>query len=405
MRYAPLAAATSTAGRWSVIALGLSIPVSVALDNILMGLIAMCWLLGGDWSGKARMLRTNPVVIAALLLFGLLAIGTVYPDSEARTLPKYIDLLLIPAFVTFFREDGTRLWALRMFFMAAIASIIVSYLVHFGLLADISWFRRDPAIPTGFKYTITHSIIVSYAAYLFALLALREKIRARRIGYALLALFAIHNVVFMVYSRTGYCVIAALFLYFFVVNYGRRGLLLVAAAMALTFAAAYATSDIFHQRIDAAVGESIAWRPGEPSQNSVGLRLEWYSTTLKIIHERPLLGSGTGSFPELYARAVAGSEQVATTNPHNEYLLLMVQIGVLGLLSLLYLYWQQWRFAARIPDPLYRHLARGVVLTFALGCLFNSLLIDHTEGLLFAWLTGLVFAAAVPATVSAETSS
>lgn len=405
MRYAPLAAATSAAGRWSVIALGLSIPVSVALDNILMGLVAICWLLGGDWSGKARMLRTNPVVIAALLLFGLLALGTVYPDSEARTLPKYIDLLLIPAFVTFFRDDGTRLWAVRVFYAAAIASIVVSYLVYFGLFDHTAWFRRDSAVPTGFKYTITHSIIVSYAAYLFALLVLREKIRARRIGYALLALLAIHNVVFMVYSRTGYCVIAALFLYFFVVNYGRRGLLPVAAAIAVTFATAYATSDIFHQRIDDAVGESIAWRPGEPSQNSVGLRLEWYSATLKIIRERPLLGSGTGSFPGLYARAVAGSEQVATTNPHNEYLLLMVQIGVLGLLCLLYLFWQQWRFAARIPDPFYRHLARGVVLTFALGCLFNSLLIDHTEGLLFAWLTGLVFAAVAPATAPAETSS
>jgi hypothetical protein len=31
------------------------------------------------------------------------------------------------------------------------------------------------------------------------------------------------------------------------------------------------------------------------------------------------------------------------------------------------------------------------VLTFVIGCLFNSLLIDHTEGLLFAWLSGLVF--------------
>jgi hypothetical protein len=29
------------------------------------------------------------------------------------------------------------------------------------------------------------------------------------------------------------------------------------------------------------------------------------------------------------------------------------------------------------------------------GCLFNSLLLDHTEGLLFAWLSGLLFAAPI----------
>jgi len=38
------------------------------------------------------------------------------------------------------------------------------------------------------------------------------------------------------------------------------------------------------------------------------------------------------------------------------------------------------------------HLARGLVLMIAAGCLFNSLLLDHTEGLLYAWLTGLLFA-------------
>jgi hypothetical protein len=32
------------------------------------------------------------------------------------------------------------------------------------------------------------------------------------------------------------------------------------------------------------------------------------------------------------------------------------------------------------------------MLTIAVGCLFNSLLLDHTEGLLYAWLTGLLFA-------------
>ena len=214
MRYAPLAAATSAAGRWSVVALGISIPISVALDNVLMGLIAIFFLMSGDWQNKARMLRDNPVVLAALLLFGLLTLGTAYADGNARTLPKYLDLLLIPAFLTFSRDDQTRQWGLRAFYVAAIASIIVSYLVYFKLLVAIPGFARDPEIPTGFKGTITHSIIVAYAAYLFALLALREQVRRYRVAYAVLALFAVHNVVFMIYSRTGYCVITALFFYF-----------------------------------------------------------------------------------------------------------------------------------------------------------------------------------------------
>jgi uncharacterized membrane protein YccC len=37
-------------------------------------------------------------------------------------------------------------------------------------------------------------------------------------------------------------------------------------------------------------------------------------------------------------------------------------------------------------------LARGILITITMGCLFNSLLLDHTEGLFFAWFFGLLFA-------------
>jgi hypothetical protein len=49
-----------------------------------------------------------------------------------------------------------------------------------------------------------------------------------------------------------------------------------------------------------------------------------------------------------------------------------------------------WHGARRLA-PLERDLARGIVLATAVGCLFNSLLADHTEGLLFAWLSAVVF--------------
>jgi O-antigen ligase len=83
----------------------------------------------------------------------------------------------------------------------------------------------------------------------------------------------------------------------------------------------------------------------------------------------------------------------ATENPHNEYLLIAIQIGLIGLASLLYLFYRQWQVAGRLAQPLYRDLARGMVLMFVVGCLFNSLLVDHTEGLLFAWMSALLFAA------------
>lgn len=393
MNYQPIAAKADVAGRWATVLLGLSIPISVALDNVLMGLVGLLWLLGGNLGAKFATVKHNPAAVAALLLFGVLTLGTLYTSGNPGVLFKYIDLLFIPVFLTLFQAARTRTRGLQLFCVAAIASIVVSYLAYLGLLTDSTLLRRSPEYLTGFKYSITHGLITAFAAYLFALLARDEQNKKRRMIYIALALFAAHNVVFMVFSRTGYVVLTVLFFYFFVATLGRRGLILITVVATATFLTAYATSDTFHQRINAAAHEGMDWQPGKPSATSVGLRLEWYAASLGIIRERPLLGYGTGSFPTVYATAIAGKNMVATENPHNEYLMIAVQTGLIGLACLLYLFWRAWDVAGRLQQPFYRDLGRGLVMTFVVGCLFNSLLIDHTEGLLFAWLSGLVFAA------------
>jgi O-antigen ligase len=99
---------------------------------------------------------------------------------------------------------------------------------------------------------------------------------------------------------------------------------------------------------------------------------------------------GTGGFPRAYEQKIAGTGMTPARNPHNEFMHIAVQIGPLGLATLLLLFWQQWRLAPRLATRLERELARGLVVLMLVGCLYNSLLLDHTEGLLYAWLTGLL---------------
>ena len=393
MHFPSIASGAATAGQWGVIALGLSIPISVALDNILIGLIAILWLLSGNWRGKAAAVRQNPVAVAALVLFGLLAVGATYGNGNTGVLLKYIDVLLIPVFLAFFQDAKTRERALFAFCIAAVASVVVPHLAYIDLPVDNPLLSRSRTYATGFKLSVTHSLIVAFSAYLFALLAREEQNMKRRIGYIALALAAAHNVVFMGWGRTAYLVLALLFLYFFVVTLGRRGLAAFCALAAAIFATAYIGSATFQQRINDFAQQFRGWQPGVPSDDSVGERFEYFINSLKLIREHPLIGSGTGSFPAEYARIVAGQNMLATVNPHNEYVLIAVQIGLIGLASLIYLFYRQWRYAGELAPLFYRDLARGLVLTFIIGCLFNSLLLDHTEGLLFAWMTALVFAA------------
>jgi hypothetical protein len=60
------------------------------------------------------------------------------------------------------------------------------------------------------------------------------------------------------------------------------------------------------------------------------------------------------------------------------------------------LFVQQWRSAPLAGDAAYGLLARGLVVTIAVGCFFNPFLVDHTEKLFYCWFSGLMYSGTDP---------
>jgi O-antigen ligase len=274
-----------------------------------------------------------------------------------------------------------------------IVSFVVAELAAAGLLADNPFLHR----PAGYavKHSITHGVLSAYAALIFALACAREPRGALRLLYAVLALVAVKNAAIIGISRTGYLVLTLLAFYFAVAHFGRRGLAAAALAAAVFFTGLYTVSPQFRERVDTIVVDRGDWDSKWTSRESVTVRLDWYQVSLDVAAAHPVLGGGTGSFPRLLTET-AGGRRVNPRNPHNEYLAIAMQLGLAGLALLLNLWWQQLRLARRLASPTETHLARGLVIVMAVGCLFNSFLLDHTEGLFYAWFSGLLFAGLAP---------
>ena len=393
---APLARYADRSARWSVIALGFSIPISVALDNVLLALALAGWIASGDYKNKILIIKDNYVSIAALALFALLLAGTAYGDrgagDAANYLGKYLDLLFIPVFLFLFRDVATRRHALYAFVASMSMVLLLSYLTRAGVVPKNPFTLGNADYPVVFKLHLTHNILMAYAAFLFTSLALTALSPKIRLGWAILAVLAVLNVTMMVQGATGYLVFFGLALLVGFDRYGWRGLGLAAVLIALFAGALTLVPGPFRERVDLIMKETEGWRIDRPARTSAGLRLEFYRNTLAIIADHPVIGVGTGGLPKAYAGKTQGTGVTETRNPHNEFLNITVQIGLIGLAALLILFYLQWRCAARLVSPFERHLARGLVLTMVIGCMFNSLLLDHTEGLLYAWLTGLLYA-------------
>jgi O-antigen ligase len=380
--------------RAAAVALGVSLPFAVSVDGVLLGLTVACWLVADRYRERFAQLRHHPVALMALGFVALLAVGLAYGehsrDDALLYFGKYADLALLGLFVTLFGDPAWRRRAMLALAVGIAVLVWLSYLVKLGVVPPNPWIRGTPAYPVVFKLSLTHGILVAFGAFLFAVLGMQARGPVRTVWFALAAA-AVVNVLFIVPGRTGYVVLAVLALY---LGYAWRrlaGLALFALGGAALVAVGLATSSTLQNRLAETAQQVREWQPGVAAQTAVGYRLEFYYNTLAIIRDRPLAGVGTGGFPRAYEKQIAGTAMAPSRNPHNEYLHLTAQLGIAGLVAALALFWVPWRLARRLPGPHERLLARGLVLTIAVGSLFNSLLLDHTEGLLFAWGLGVLF--------------
>ena len=126
---------------------------------------------------------------------------------------------------------------------------------------------------------------------------------------------------------------------------------------------AFYFSQTFKQRVDVAQQDVKQYQQGV-SDTSLGLRMTFAKNSWKAIKHSPWLGYGTGSFISEYKRA-AGAGAFPTDNPHDEYLYMTIQLGLLGFVFLLAVFLVPWYCSRSLPEKP-RMIIRGVVLSIAL---------------------------------------
>ncbi len=389
------AAADQLAPRFAV-ALAFSFPISTFLSGLFSALILLTALAQGRWRARLRAVGRNPVGVAAAVLLLMVMIGLFYGEGTWANASnyggKYADLLLIPLLIPIFSDDRVRAQALNAFLAAMLLTLGLSCLMHWGFVRPDRWIHGTPRDASVFKDHITQNILMAYAAFVFSLKAKLATDWRHRALLAALATLAIINIVFMVQGRTGYFILPVLAAYFGFLTLRWRGVLVGTAAFLVLALAAYAWSPSFHKRMDEAGRESVGWVHGRDKGTPVGLRLEYYKKSLAIFARHPFFGVGTGGFAVAYKNEVAHTTLAPTTNPHNQFVLIAVELGVVGLAGFLYLLYRQWDTASRLASP-DKALARALLLTFVTGCLANSLLIDETERMFFITLTAVFWSA------------
>jgi O-antigen ligase len=334
-------------------------------------------------------------------LIGLYFAGLFYGEASVKeALSEFVDmasLLLIPIMIPFFRDEKVRNNALNLFLLTMTITLFLSYLIWFNLLPANQFIKGNPSDATVFMLHITQNLLMAFSAFLFAVRARQNANWKIKLLFIVATILAVINVTVMVGGKTGYVVLIILTIYYFLNWLRWKGIFWAALAIAVFGIFTYLSpSSTMHQSVkeffvDVSEKNILVRHSQEIKETSTGYRMMFYENTMKIIFEQPILGVGTGGYPKAYTKAVKDTKMPSTVNPHNEYIMVTSQLGLLGLCAFLYLFLMQWRLASNLHSKFDRIIARGLVLTILSASMVTSTLTDHTERTFYIWMSALLF--------------
>jgi hypothetical protein len=389
---------------WLVVGVAVSLPWSTSATGILIVLWLVAFLPTLDLAELRRTIA-NPAGGLPVALYALALLGMIWAEAplgeRLAGMQSFAKLLVIPLLlVQFQRSDhGTR--------------VAIGFLASCTLLLAVSWMlwlfplpiggRRQevPGLPV--KDYIVQSgefLLCAFAMTHLALSAWSRRQRLLALALLALVLVFIANLVFVISSRTSLIVFPIMLVVLAGQRLSLKGSLALGLAAVVLAGAAWAASPFLRYRTLLAIEEVTRYQR-EDAQTSAGYRLEFWRKSIEFIAQAPVLGHGTGSTKSLFRAAASGTGISAafTDNPHNQTLIIAVQLGLIGV-ALLYAMWLAHALMFRGPD--WPHwLGLGIVAQTVISALFNSQLFYFTPGWIYVFgvgvLGGMVMARAAAA--------
>lgn len=375
-------------GKIATVGFAAMVPISTALTNVMILLIFAHWLLSGQYREKVSIIWTHPIArslcLLVLLSLGSLVYTAASPEAQYDGLRDVMKLLYFPILVWYLQDDQTKQYAIWAIILAMLFTGLIG-LGKFYLDWPIGYKFSQAAV---FKDHIKTNFFMAIAAFLCAHEAIRNTGVRRRLMILVVA-FMLYYGFFMSIGRTGYALFALLIILFGFQNGRWRGSAVAAAALTTILIFSFCFSKPFHDRI-AYIGCDFESQPqNNPGcleseavlsslPTSIEIRQDFLHTTWSMIQDAPFLGGGLGSFATLYDQKSDEMGTIKTQNPHNEYLHIWSELGLVGLLAFLWFFYQQWRTSRQLP-PFEKAIAEALVMAFMIGCLANSWLMDFSE--------------------------
>ena len=379
-----------------LIILAFLMPLTVFGGNSIIVIICVLWLFSGNYKSKFDQIINNKLMLASIVFFCIHLVGLLWTEDLIWGLhivhKMWYFIGLFPILYTIVRKDYISHY-ISAFMLAISITEVCSYLVWFEVIEPFK--NATVSNPTPFMSHISYNPILAFAIYLVLHEIFFNK-KITNLVFALYSFFAISMTInmFITGGRAGqvmYFAMLAIIIFQFFNTQKIKALFLISFLIPGIFFTAYTTSDLFQERVDAAVKNSLFY--SENKASSVGLRITFALNSWEAIKKNPIIGVGTGDFPIEYKKInkINTPGLPNTTNPHNMYVLVAMELGALGVISMLSIFYYQIKLSFNSSNKFIRDFGITLPLLFLVIMWSDSYLLGHYTTLLFVFFSSFLY--------------
>jgi len=383
--------------KYLLVTLAFLIPLTVFGANLIIVIICILWLFSGNYRSKYDQIIRSPLLIASLIFYGVHILGLFWTEDISwglKILHKmWYFLLLLPVLFTVAKKEYFNFCITSFCFAMTIAEL-TSYLVWFEFLPPFK--MASVSNPSPFMSHVSYNPILAFTIYIISHKLFFDKSLSQKkfFWYSFFVATMTINM-FITGGRSGqimyFAMIAILIIQYF--NAEKvKSLIAMLIIIPSIFIFAYQTGDLFKERVDDVIKSVVTYETNW--KTSVGKRMTYAINSAEIIKQNPIIGVGTGDFPSEYKKISIknNNEEIPTpTNPHNMYTLILVQLGLVGLLSFLSIFYYQIKLSFRSSNKFIRDLGLTLPLLFLVVMFGESYLLGHFTTLMYIFFSAFLY--------------
>jgi O-antigen ligase len=379
-----------TIAQYLVIGGLVSIAISPPLANIFIALSLIATLSVSTIRNQLIDFFKTKLGYACIAFIAVLFSGLVYGIESNSVIASSIwgwrKFLMLPiAAAIFMNAPHAKQNLINSFWFVCLILVIYSFVTLFNPGLQIS----DKNLPgVVVRNHATQGLFFAVAAMIAVANALNVKHpNWLRIISGLTVPLLITNIAMVATGRSGYVAITVMTITFLFIQLEKSSItkkILITFSGFLIILGVLLNMQTSRDQIELAKQEFTS-EIDQTKETSIGYRLTFWKNTIEMLPKYALLGTGTGGFEKAYAAQVegkSGTAGVVTGDPHNQYLKILVEHGVIGLavfLSILILLlWQP------TTNP-FKAIGVASLLAIATTSLFNAHFSTFNEGQ-FIWI-------------------